>query len=77
MSTITRAAANAYLAAHPGDYAGATAAGYIAALRVARATDPHAIPTQDTEVRTAMAAVDIAAVEAWISANWNDIEEVA
>lgn len=77
MSTITRAAASAYLAAHPCDDNGATAAGYIAALRELRAADPHAIPTQDTAVRAAMAAVDIAEIEAWISANWNDIEEVA
>ncbi|OCB56200.1 hypothetical protein A5722_15040 [Mycobacterium vulneris] len=77
MSAVSRAAASSYLVAHPGDESGATAAGYIAALRVARATDPHAIPTQDTEVRAAMATADIAVVEAWISANWNDIEEAA
>ncbi|RIU41030.1 hypothetical protein [Mycobacteroides abscessus] len=76
MNGVTHAA-EAYLAAHPGDEAGAAAAGYIAALRVIRATDPHAIPVQSPDVRAAMAAVDIAAVEAWISANWNDIEEVA
>lgn len=74
MSTITRAAANAYLAAHPGDYAGATAAGYIAALRALRHTDPHGIPVQSAVVRAAMSRVDIEAVERWVDANWNGIE---
>ncbi|WP_457063379.1 hypothetical protein [Mycobacteroides abscessus] len=74
MSTITRA----YLAAHPGDYAGAAAAGYIAALRELREADPHAIPTQNTEVQAAMTAIGqdgIRGVESWLAANWNDIEE--
>ncbi|WP_017205580.1 hypothetical protein [Mycobacteroides abscessus] len=77
MSAVTHAAERAYLAAHPGDEAGAVTAGWIASLRVTRATDPHAIPTQDTEVRAAMATADIAAVESWLNANWNDIEEAA
>lgn len=74
MSAANRAA-EAYLAAHPGDTTGATVAGYITALRVARATDPHAIPTQNSEVRAAMSRVDIAQVEQWLAANWTEIEE--
>lgn len=77
MSAITRAAENAYLAAHPGDVSGATAAVYIAQLRVLRSTDPHAIPVQSAEVRVAMAATDISAIEAWVDVNWTEIEEAA
>lgn len=61
---------------HPDDPAGATVAGYLASLRVQRRVDPHAIPTQDATVRGAMSRVDIAAVERWLDANWNNISEV-
>ncbi|MBN7371109.1 hypothetical protein [Mycobacteroides abscessus] len=76
MSAANRAA-EAYLAAHPGNTAGAAVAGYIAALRVARAADPHAFPTQSPDVRAAMRLVDLSPVEAWVDANWTEIEEAA
>lgn len=74
MSAANRAA-EAYLAAHPGDVSGVTVAGYIAQLRELRATDPHAIPTQNAVVRAAMRLVDLSSVEAWVDANWTEIEE--
>ncbi|MGV0675721.1 hypothetical protein ABQE62_05945 [Mycolicibacterium fortuitum] len=78
MSTaVSRAAKSAYLAVHPGHEAGAVAAGYIAALRVARAADPHAIPVQTPAARAAMSRVDIAEVERWVTTNWTEIEEAA
>lgn len=77
MSAVSHAAERAYLAAHRGDEAGAVTAGWIASLRVARATDPHAIPTQGTEVRAAIREADISAIEAWVDANWTEIEEAA
>lgn len=58
---------------HPGDADGATAAGYLAALRVQRRVDPHAIPVQSLPVRAAMRNVDIPAVESWLDEVWGDI----
>lgn len=57
----------------PGDADGAVVAGYVAALRVLRRIDPHAIPVQDAAVRSAMSRVDIEAVERWLDDTWGDI----
>lgn len=62
-----------YLLDHPGDADGATVAGYLAALRVARRVDPHAIPVQHLPVRVAMQKVDIVEIETWLAATWGDI----